>query len=324
MKTSLILILSLWISFQNSCFAQLDKVSDSQLFFCRANADMKNIVRLTDNTLIRPEKGEFIVLANNNGLITDTLIRNRKWGSVMGISVSNDTSVSVSYMNQGLVVAIENNKFFITEEIPANYLIDQYEMGMKTKVNNLIVGIKPNTNAPRKHSIYQYEMINPEDSQHVIINKPLILKSRYYEGMSHLADFQLYKKDNLLINHSEANTLLNFNMITYKTKFISFPKIDDKNKETWYAKIDRDTDKIYFIHNLKKSLNELYLYDKEENELKFLLKTEEKIIEIFKEKAYYRKIDDEKDTCFYFIDLNNKTNSKTEIIRLDEVIINKN
>jgi hypothetical protein len=324
MKISLILILSLWISLQNNCSAQSHKEPDGQLFFCRANADMKSIVRLKTNSLIRPKHDNFIALVNNNGLITDTLIHKRKWGSVMGISISNDTTFSVSYMNHGLVVAIKNNRFIIKEEVPADYFIDQHEMGMKTKINNIIVGIVPNKNAPRKHSIYQYEMINPKDSQHVIINKPLKLKSRYYRGMIHLANFQLYKNDNLLINHSEANTILNFNMRTYQTKIISFPKINKKNRETWYAKIDRATDKIYFVHNRKKSMNELYQYDMEENELKFLLKTEEKIIDIFKEKAYYRKIDDEKDTCFYFIDLNNKSNSNTEIIRLDEVIINKN
>jgi hypothetical protein len=324
MRITLISILSLWISFQNNCFAQADKTPDRQLFFCRANADMKNIVRLTDNTLIRPDKGDFIVLANNNGLITDTLTHKRKWGSVMGISVNNDTTVAVSYLNHGLVVTIKNNRFIIIEEIPYDYLSNQHNIGLKTKVKNLIVGLATNTNVPKKHSIHQYEIINPEDSQHITINKPFKLKSRYYEGMIHLPNFQLYENDNLLITHSEGNKLLIFNINTYQTKTISFPKINNKNKETWYAMIDRVTDNIYFVHNRKKYTNELYLYDIEENQLKFLLNTEEKIIDIFKAKAYYRTIDNEKDTCFYFIDLNNKTNSKTETIILDEVIINKN
>jgi len=324
MRISLILTLSLWISFQNNCNAQSNKEPIGQLFFCRANADLKNIVRLKDNTLIRPEKHNYVALANNNGLISDTLIHKPNWGNIMGISVNNDTTVSVSYMNHGQVVTIKDNKFIIIEEVPYNYLSDQHNIGLKTKVKNLIVGLATNTNVPRKHSTHQYEIINPKDSQHVIINKPLKLKSRYYRGMIHLPNFQLYKNDDLLITHSEGNKLLIFNTNTYQTKTISFPKIKNKNKETWYAMIDRATDHIYFVHNLKKSMNELYQYDMEENELKFLLKTEEKIIDIFKEKAYYRKIDDENDTCFYSIDLNNKTNPNTEIIRLDEVIVNKN
>lgn len=321
MKTFLNLpILLLIICSSFSMNAQSD--SQGNLFFCRANADMGNIIPIEDKVIIRPKKAGFLLLANQNGLIDDTLKMKKEWGSIMGVVTTSDSTFSVALGAHGLGVIIKNDKFSIYEEILAEFFIDEYETGIKIPIADFVIGITPNTNAPRKHSIYQFALIHKRDSQLLILNEPLPIKSRYYGGMSHLADYYI-ADSNLIINHSEANALIIHDLKNAQTTIKNFPEIEDKKKEIWYAIIDNANDNFYLIRNRKKELNEVYSYNLTSNELQYILSTTHHISSINNSRAFYREKDEESDICFYFIDLKQKEDSKSEILKLDEVVIKK-
>lgn len=313
-----ILLLIICNSF--SINAQSDPAGN--LFFCRANADMGNIIPVDEKVIIKPKKASFLVLANPNGLIEDTIKMKKEWGSIMGVVATSDSTFSVALGAHGLNVLIKNNQFSIQEEIPARFFIEEYETGMKIPIRDYIIGITPNTNAPRKHSIYQYALIHKKDSQLLILNEPLPIKSKYYGGMSHLVDY--YIADNkLIINHSEANSLIIHDLEDAQTIIKKFPEIENKKKEIWYAIVDNANDNFYLIRNRKKELSEVYSYNLASNELQFILSTTQHISSINKSRAFYREKDEEGDICFYFIDLKQKEGSKSEILKLDEVVIKK-
>ncbi|WP_375578244.1 hypothetical protein ABWH96_14550 [Marivirga tractuosa] len=321
MKTILSLpMLLLIICHSSSINAQSDPAGN--LFFCRANADMGNIIPIDKKVIIRPKKASFLVLANPNGLIEDTIKMKKEWGSIMGVVPISDSTFSVALGGHGLNVLIKNNQFSIQEEIPAKFFIEEYQTGMKLPIRDYIIGVTPNTNAPRKHSIYQYALIHKKDSQLIILNEPLPLKSRYYQGMSHLVDYYV-ANNKLIINHSEANALIIQDFENAKTSIKKFPKIENKKKEIWYAIVDNANDDFYLVRNRKKELNEVYSYNLASNELRFILSTAQHISSINKSRAFYREKDKEGDICFYFIDLKQKEGSKSEILKLDEVVIKK-
>jgi len=281
---------------------------------------MGNIIPIDDKVIIRPKKASFLLLANQNGLIDDTLQMKKEWGSIMGVITTSDSTFSVAMMAHGLGVLIKNNRFSIEEKIPHDFYVEKYETGMKIPIEDYVIGITPNTNAPRKHSIYQFALIHKLDSQLLILNEPLPLKSRYYQGMSHLADY--YVSDNkLIINHSEANALIIHDLKNEQTEIKRFPEIEDKNKEIWYAIVDNANDDFYLVRNRKKEVNEVYSYNLESNELQFILSTEHHISSINKSRAFYREKDEEGDICFYYIGLDQSANSNTDIIKLDEIRI---
>jgi hypothetical protein len=283
---------------------------------------MENIIPIDDKVIIRPKNASFLILANPSGLIQDTLKMKKEWGSIMGVITTSDSTFSVALGAHGLGVLIKNNRFSIKEKIPADFYIDTYETGMKTSIRDYIIGITPNTNAPRKHSIYQFALIHKTDSQHIVLNEPLPLKSRYYPGMSHLADYYV-SNNNLIINHSEANALITHDLKNKKTEIKRFPEIKDKNKEVWYAIVDNSNDDFYLVRNQKKELNEVYSYDLASNELQFILSTKYHISSINRSRAFYRKKDEEGDICFYYISLNQTENSNSAIIKLEEVRVEK-
>ena len=297
-------------------------VKNGNLFFCRANADMGNIIPIEDKVIIRPKKAGFLLLANQNGLIDDTLKIKKDWGSIMGVVATSDSTFSVALGAYGLNVLIKNNQFLIQEEIPADFFIDEYETGIKIPIRDYIIGITPNTNAPRKHSIYQFALIHKRDSQLLILNKPLPIKSRYYGGMSHLADYYI-ADSNLIINHSEANALIIHDLKDAQTTIKNFPEIEDKKKEIWYAIVDNANDNFYLIRNRKKELNEVYSYNLTSNELQFILSTTHHISSINNSRAFYREKDEEGDICFYSINLDQTENSSVEIMKLEEVRVEK-
>lgn len=321
MKTILsLIILSLIIC--NNISIKAQTVNKGNLFFCRANADMGNIIPIDEKVIIRPKKGSLLLLANQNGLIDDTLKMKKEWGPVMGVVVTSDSTFSVALGAHGLGVLIKDNKFSIHEEISSEFFIEKYETGMKIPIADFVVGITPNTNAPKRHSIYQFALIHKTDSQHLILNEPLPLKSRYYQGMSHLADYYV-SNNKLIINHSEANALIIHYIKESQTTIKNFPKIDDKKREIWYAIVDNANDDFYLVRNQKKELNEIYSYDLASNELQFIISTKHHISSINKSRAFYPEKDEEGDVCFYSIDLNQKKGSKSEILKLDEVVIKK-
>ncbi|WMN11481.1 hypothetical protein QYS49_38510 [Marivirga salinae] len=321
MKTFLSLtIFLLMICNSFSINAQSDPTGN--LFFCRANADMGKIIPIDDKVIIRPERASFLVLANPNGLIEDTIKMKKEWGAIMGVVPTSDSTFSVALGAHGFKVLIKNNQFSIQEEIPAEFFIKEYQTGMKIPIRDYIIGITPNTNAPRKHSIYQFALIHKKDSQLIILNEPLPLKSRYYQGMSHLVDYYV-ANNNLIINHSEANSLIIHDLENAQTTIKNFPEIEDKKKEIWYAIVDNANDDFYLIRNRKKELNEVYSYNLASNELRFILSTTQHISSINESRAFYREKDEEGDICFYFIDLKQKEEAKSEILKLDEVVIKK-
>ncbi|WKV10999.1 hypothetical protein [Marivirga harenae] len=322
MKTILSLII-LALIICNNFPSNAQTVNNGNLFFCRANADMGNIIPIDDKVIIRPNKASSLLLSNRNGLIDDTLKMKKEWGPVMGVVVTSDSTFSVALGAHGLGVQIKNNKFSMLEEIPSVFFIEEYETGMKIPIADYVVGITPNTNAPRKHSIYQFALIHKVDSQLLILNEPLPLKARYYQGMSHLADY--YVSDNkLIINHSEANALIIHDLKNEQTEIKRFPEIEDKNKEIWYAIVDNANDGFYLVRNRKKEVNEVYSYNLKSNELQFILSTEHHISSINKSRAFYREKDEEGDICFYYIGLDQTSNSSVEVIKLDEVTIENN
>jgi len=323
MKTSLNLLLFLLLILNSFSIKAQNEESEGILFFCRANAGMKNIVPMNDQVIIRPEKSDFLVLAKPNGLISDTLQLKKEWGFVMSIIATSDSTFSVALGKHGLKVLISNNQFSIQEEIPSHFLINEYETGLKIPVRDYVIGMTPNKNAPRKHSIYQFALIHKKDSQLLILNEPLPLESRYYQGMSNLADYYV-TDNNLIINHSEANSFIVHDFKNKKTTIKQFPAIEDKNKEAWYAIVDHSNSDIFFIRNRKKEINEVCSYNLEANELQYIASTNQHILGVNRSRAFYREMDEEGDICFYFIDLMQKKGSKSEILKLDEITVKGN